>query len=847
LDNIEFQSLEKVMKDMLSTSLNALFMKRKNRFGFLDIWILALIFSSFSLVSSANAEDITWEGSGLETFIMEVSGNPISFSVFAPDANSSGNTVRVTGGPDVNGVVVGGISQGSDADASSNKVIITDGVVNGSQFAGVAGAVVDGDGNASANSVTISGGTVKLNIYGALAHGAGDAIKNSVNILGGTIGPSSLMGGWSDDGNVVDNVITITGGTVTTPGITGGYAQEDGYAVGNAVNISGGQVTLQNQYSSIRGGLSEGAGNVTGNKVAISDGTITATGANASIFGGDTEGNDAIGNSVSISGGTLNLSGASASIFGGSSEDGNAIGNNVSISGGTLNLSGAFASISGGSSENGDAIGNSVSISGGTVIGNVYGGISELGSAVKNTVTISGSPDLSAAALHGGGDNGGMPVDLFSGNTLNVREYTGGTVGEISNFEFYDFILPNALPNNATLMAVNGTAYLGDQSGRGSNVTEISTMGGNAPLTAGYRLSLFTATAVDASDFTQTSATGQHGVSLVYDWQLDTDAQNLFATVKNVRANPRAKAIPAGRAAAQAFLNQGQDLLVNAGFSAADGQLDREASGWSNPGIFTAFGGGHGRYETGSHVDVNGVSTLLGMGWRNNSPCGSLLLGAFFEAGWAEFDTRNAFPGSDPVHGDGDGRYYGGGLMARYDWQSGFYAETSGRVGGSRTKIHTDLLDPMGNLANYSLNTPYYGAHAGIGYKRDLSERVLVDVSAKYFWTRQHSDSAVVAGDPVKFDAIDSHRLRTGARFAFAVNECLGTYVGAAFEYEFNGKSRAGAYGFTYAVPTLKGGTGIGEIGVTVRKNSFSADLGVQGYAGRREGVTGNLRLAWVF
>ena len=50
--------------------------------------------------------------------------------------------------------------------------------------------------------------------------------------------------------------------------------------------------------------------------------------------------------------------------------------------------------------------------------------------------------------------------------------------------------------------------------------------------------------------------------------------------------------------------------------------------------------------------------------------------------------------------------------------------------------------------------------------------------------------------------------------------------------------------------PSLKGDTGVGELGLTVRPvkdSGFSFDLGVQGYTGVREGVSGSVQLKLEF
>ncbi|GHU90863.1 hypothetical protein AGMMS49974_06100 [Deltaproteobacteria bacterium] len=52
-------------------------------------------------------------------------------------------------------------------------------------------------------------------------------------------------------------------------------------------------------------------------------------------------------------------------------------------------------------------------------------------------------------------------------------------------------------------------------------------------------------------------------------------------------------------------------------------------------------------------------------------------------------------------------------------------------------------------------------------------------------------DKRISTGELVSFNTIDSYRVRGGARFAYAINEYVSPYIGAAFEYEFDGKARA--------------------------------------------------------
>jgi len=82
------------------------------------------------------------------------------------------------------------------------------------------------------------------------------------------------------------------------------------------------------------------------------------------------------------------------------------------------------------------------------------------------------------------------------------------------------------------------------------------------------------------------------------------------------------------------------------------------------------------------------------------------------------------------------------------------------------------------------------------------------------------------------------------------VNDIVSPYIGAAYEHEFDGKARATTNGVKIDAPKLTGGTGIGELGLTLKPGKnlpLSFDLGVQGYVGKREGVTGSLQIKFEF
>jgi outer membrane autotransporter protein len=342
-----------------------------------------------------------------------------------------------------------------------------------------------------------------------------------------------------------------------------------------------------------------------------------------------------------------------------------------------------------------------------------------------------------------------------------------------------------------------------------------------------------------------TQATGKHGATLRYNWTLD-DSAGLVATVANVQAAPEAKALLEGYLGGTILINQTADRIGGkALWQAVHAAKD------TGFGTFFDFSGGWSRYDSGSHVDMASLSLIAGLSWGADLAPGRLTVGTFAEYGFGSYDTYNSFSNATSKS-RGEVWNLGGGILSRLDAACGGYAETSFRIGGVRNEFRgRDLTDAMGNSANYDTTALYLGAHAGLGYVWKITEEASLDFYGKYFWTRVGSDSVTLStGDPVSFKAVNSHRLRAGSRFAYAVNEYVTPYAGAAYEHELDGKARATSYGYSIDAPSLRGGTGIGELGLSVTPSKelpLSFDLGVQGYVGKRQGVTGSLQVRWEF
>jgi outer membrane autotransporter protein len=406
-----------------------------------------------------------------------------------------------------------------------------------------------------------------------------------------------------------------------------------------------------------------------------------------------------------------------------------------------------------------------------------------------------------------------------------------------------------------TMLTVSGTANITD------STVNVGINGASSPLKAGDTVKLIDATSAGSTlsgqpANTKSKGEGMQGVTLLYEFGIAADnaAGLLTATVTSApTVNEQAKALNEGFIAGVTLINQSADLIAGKGMlQAISAAGPRGASGF---GAFGAISGGWSRYNTGSHVDVSGLSLMTGLSFGADLAPGRLTLGAFFEYGNGSYDTYNSF-GNVDSHGNGNMYHLGGGILGRMDFldtgPGNFYTEASFRAGGLHNDYKGgDLRDSLGREAKYDSFSPYYGIHLGAGYIWKFTEKASLDLYGKYFWTRQQGNSVTLStGDPIKFKDVDSHRLRLGGRFAYAINDYVAPYIGAAWEYEMDGRARASTYGYNIDTPTLFGSTGIGELGMSLKPSKdlpLSFDLGVQGYVGKREGVTGSLQVRFEF
>ena len=856
--------------------------------GLLSLFLV--LFVPAMEASRASASDLTGDGSASVT-----SGDSYGY-VYGQrsqggNAVASGSVVRVTGGA-VSMDLYGGsaLSRNGGAEAMNNSVLVSGGLAgfNDNIYGGYARSYVSSVA-ADGNEVTLEGSLrfgPWVQVFGGYARmsggsGTAEALNNSVNI-GGSATLDFVVGGEAygessarASAQASNNSVSLASGDVGL--IYGGYAvaQGDASALGNTVSISGGMfgdvvggevhsytgaAVAEGNVVTITGG--SGTGNIVGASVQGDAGTASAVNNRAAVFRaavtGSVSGAFAPESSVAadVSRNTVIIgTGASVSgnVAGGAvtgTVEGNAADENIVavVDGGRVD-----GNVVGGLVEagNGSASGNTVLIRNAVVLGDVYGGDAGAGSvAGGNNVIIGTGTVLSSSTSLFGGVVGASPVSAEgSGNTLFVDSWQG-SVARVAGFETLHFVLPApGAPVDVPMLTVTA-AESGDFSGTivTAQLPDIIT-GGRA-----YLGDTFTLLSDESGAVGQASA-GRlvsllQGYAAYYDGVLTNTGTAVQLQLTSVRMNPRIAALTEARAASAGLLNQGGDLMADAGFRRALADAGRRA-GTLAP--FAVTYGGFSRHHTGSHADAEGFSGMTGLAESLSFGDMSMLLGGFFEFGRAHLSTFNGFDTGD-VRGRGNSQYTGAGLMVRLQMDdgplSGWYAEGAGRAGSIDTDWYSgDLRDNMDRPAEYDLSQPYYGFQLGLGHEFVLGGGVTADVYGRFFWTRQNAEEACMNGERVNFDAVTSRRLRMGVRFDWEMLEGVTPYVGAAWEREYGGTARAVALDFSVPDASLRGSSGIYELGVNMEPACLplSLDLAIAGSSGERESLGGRMSLTYRF
>ena len=696
-------------------------------------------------------------------------------------------------------------------------------------FGGRTSAINGGSDTVAAaygNMVSVAGGRVD-ELYGGSATGKGtaEASGNTVTISGGTVGHAVGGQAFSTSREAVanDNVISVTGGRITE-NLIAASVQSDAAgasASNNAVYLRD-TVVEQN----VTGGFAPDNTlpvSLNGNSIVVGAGA-TVQGA---VHGGDAAGT-AGGNSASYN---------TISVVEGGRVDGDLVGGNLEKSAG-------------------EASHNTVLVNNGSVSGDIYGGRTAAGgSATGNSIIIGRQAKLPATQRSTVAAKWAVPPSLPAA-AATPSLWTAGK-GRWS--------ARRALPTCTSSCPRRGQrrrgvpmltiSNAGAEDFDGTTVTaqlpDIIT-GGRAHLGETFELLHDGSGAIAKAD-TGSLISLLQGYAVLYDGAIFSSSDSIYIRIDGTRPNPLAGALTEARIGAAGLLNQGGDLVAGAAMREARAAARQtEGTGWA---AFATIYGGTASLTTETDVTTRGLSLVTGLARHAETAWVDVLLGAFFEAGYGSLATSREVTGTT-VWGSGDAHYTGGGLLARIDLTRGLlrglYAEGSGRAGEVATSWNSDdLLDNLDRPADYDLSTPYYGGHAGLGYRLPLGETWTLDVYGKYLFTHQNGQETGLHGDSIHFDAVDSSRLRLGARLDGNILPAASVYMGAAWEYEYLGTARAASRTSDMSIPstTMTGSSALFELGLAVTPETapLRLDLALEGAAGTRRSIGGRVQLVYEF
>uniref|UniRef100_UPI00112FD065 beta strand repeat-containing protein n=1 Tax=Campylobacter lanienae TaxID=75658 RepID=UPI00112FD065 len=565
---------------------------------------------------------------------------------------------------------------------------------------------------------------------------------------------------------IIDGTATIIGN------ITGGESlKADGtenfnkITIGENVDIS--QVTQITGATSAQGTANKNditiGGSVTGN-VTGGEGQTGAENNNISVagsVGGNVIGGDgktgAENNNINVAGSV------GGDVIGGKTDSGSAGNNIINIDGNTQ------GNIIGGQTNdpNGQTGGNQITANG-NVDGNIYGGYNEATQKVQgsnNTITLSGNLTKVTGNIQVGDttSNGG------SGNTLNINTKNPVTLeGKTNGAQNINIAVGNLGAGDAAVtIGPNGSIDVG-------GTTISAKLNVKDSFNPGDTLKLFQTqgNAKIEGEANNVDVTAIKGGALTYKIEVDKSDLTKPAEAKITGITPETKTISEGLVAGAATISVASENAAGKGVeSAAASTYVNMATAGAGTAVVAPFGssmGGSSKIKTGSYVRSTGISLIVGAAAGKYTDDGKLTIGPFIEMGKNWYSTYNDF-GNGEIRGDGDSRYIGAGLLARYDFGSILssrpYVEASFRYGRNYNRYENiHMNDGFGNHAKYHMNTNYIGYHLGAGYEFRKDDKA-IELYAKYLYTRLAGDEIEIMHIPYVFEAVESHRLITGSRY----------------------------------------------------------------------------------
>ena len=541
--------------------------------------------------------------------------------------NVTGNTIAISGNTNLNGTttLIGGYTSRPNANTvSANTLSVS---TTGLTAYGVDGfstyefdlasadagstflTVTHGNGHQNAffstnetnlknEAINVDGATFSWNVGGASSRPTNLGLGEDVTLLvetgslglSGTIANNGAQTDFTEGATTysykviqADNAIHVLHNGIAT---TGDWTQD--------VNLVSSNYTGGDIFLNIGGNLSASNINITENSqsaVTLTAATLDVTGQNTTLVLNGTSSGQVQFDTINVQNGyTFAKSGSGFYGFN------------------TLNIDGSTSQFSGLDAMNATHV---VNLSGGAA---PNFGIVNLGNGSSLTVN-GGSYDFDTFNVYG--KNATLNSDF---NAQNKR---------------MNFYLSDVTAANDTILSVNGAANVS-----GSRI-QVGIPGFDSALAKGDKLVLVDASSGMTGDPATLKGVGMQGLLLTYDFDVSVVANQLVATVTKAGLSEESKAFLEGRVSSMAFVNQGGDFAAQEAMQSA--VASATARDDDSLALFTAFGGGKSRYETGSHVDVTGVNALVGLSHSVSIFKEDFILASFVEYGTGSYDTYNAF------------------------------------------------------------------------------------------------------------------------------------------------------------------------------------------------------------
>ena len=336
------------------------------------------------------------------------------------------------------------------------------------------------------------------------------------------------------------------------------------------------------------------------------------------------------------------------------------------------------------------------------------------------------------------------------------------------------------------------------------------------------------------------------------DYDLKMKSENmLVATIKAKRpsvdkVNDQTNALMQSSIASAATMYAADELLIDSTM--------KSRNGVRQTGPFAAARVGKYDLDVRGDLETNVISGLLGYAVNLQGS----EIGAFVEMGHGTYDTKTtAASPLGKIRGDGKHNYVGLGVYGNYTtpWE---WLHFTGYVKGGW--LRNEFSAPIAGVSvDFDRTSNYWGAHLGMYGEFQAAGKIKNRTFLNYFYDGRESESYTasgssdVAGADFHFNSLNSHRAQLGSVFEYAYTSALRPYAALTYEYAFKADAKGRAsdqFGDLGLNGTdLEGSTGIVSFGWTYQNEAkhFEFDLGVNGYTGKRQGVSAQAQAAWKF